>query len=213
MRKGYLVTVVFSVFFVLFVALPGIAGADIVLEKPKASVGIDLMKALQLRKSTKSYITKEISFEALSTILWAANGVNREKGKRTAPSSYGRHYMDIYVVSNQGVHLYDPLKHCLRVVLNENIKTLIAVQKYVEEASHIIVMVADSTRFHPLTKIKMAAAYATAGCIAQNIYLTANSMNLGTCLVVNLKADVIRDKLKLKEHETPVFIMPLGYPK
>jgi len=121
--------------------------------------------------------------------------------------------MDIYVVSNQGVHLYDPLKHCLRVVSNENIKTLIALQEYVGEASHIIVMVVDSTRFHPLTKIKMAAAYATAGCIAQNIYLTANSMNLGTCLVVNLKADVIRDKLKLKEHETPVFIMPLGYPK
>ena len=54
MRKGYLVTVVFSVFFVLFAALPGIASADIALEKPKASVGIDLMKALQLRKSTKS---------------------------------------------------------------------------------------------------------------------------------------------------------------
>jgi len=213
MRKGYLVTVVFSVFFVLFAALPCIASADIVLEKPNASVGIDLMKALQLRKSTKSYISKQISFEALSTILWAANGVNREGGKRTAPSSYGRHYLDIYVVSNQGVHLYDPLKHCLKVVSNENIKTLIALQKYVEEASHIIVMVADSTRFHQLTKIKMAAAYATAGCIAQNIYLTANSMNLGTCLVVNLKADVIRDKLKLKEHETPVFIMPLGYPK
>lgn len=213
MRREYLIAGISIVCFLLFAPLPTIASADIALEKPKASIGVDIMKALQMRKSTKSYITKEVSFGDLSNILWAANGVNREDGKRTAPSSYGQYYTDLYVVSNQGVHLYDPVKHNLTLVCNENIKTQIAMQEYVEEASHIIVMVSDSTRFHRLTKNRMAAAYAAAGCIAQNIYLTASAMNLGTCLVVSLKADVIRDKLKLKEHETPVFIMPLGYPK
>ena len=197
----------------LLVAFVGTAGAEIALEKPRASLGVDIMEALRMRKSTKSYRTKEISIEDLSNILWAANGVNRENGKRTAPSSYGRQYTDLYIVSDQGVYFYDPVKHSLGLVTNENIKNQIALQKYVGEASHIIVMVSDSTRIHPLSKNKVAAAYATAGCIAQNIYLTAGAMNLGTCLVLSLKADVIKDKLALKEHETPIFIMPLGYPK
>jgi SagB-type dehydrogenase family enzyme len=213
MRRGYWVTGIYFICSLFFVAFPAIAGTDIALEKPKESVGVDIMKALQMRKSTKSYMAKEISFGDLSNILWAANGVNREDGKRTAPSSYGQYYIDLYVLSNEGVHLYDPVKHNLRLISNENIKTQIAMQEYVQESPHIILMVSDSTRFHPLTKNRMAAAYATAGCIAQNIYLTAGAMNLGTCLVISLEADVIRDKLGLNENETPIFIMPLGYPK
>jgi len=197
----------------LLAAFPAFAGADIALDRPRANLGVDIMDALQMRKSTKSYSTKEIPIEDLSNILWAANGVNRENGKRTAPSSYGRHYTDLYVVSDQGAYFYDPVKHSLGLVTTENVKNQIALQKYVGEASHIIVIVSDSTRIDPLSKNKEAAAYATAGCIAQNIYLTAGAMNLGTCLVLSLKADVIKDKLALKEHETPIFIMPLGYPK
>jgi SagB-type dehydrogenase family enzyme len=189
-----------------------VAGADIALEKPRPSLGVDIMEALQMRKSTKSYTFKEISVQDLSNLLWAANGVNRKSGKRTAPSSYGRQYTDLYVVSDQGVYFYDPVKHSLSLVTNENIKNQIALQKYVEEASHIIVMVSDSTRIHPRSKNRVAAVYGGAGCIAQNIYLTACAMDLGTCLVVGLKADVIREKLQLPKHQTPVFIMPLGYP-
>ena len=215
MRNGYLVWTVSFFGLVLFAVFPSFAGADIVLDKPRASLGVDIMKALQMRKSTKGYITKEIGSEALSNILWASHGVNRENGKRTAPSAMGRYYMDLYVVSNEGVHLYDPDKHCLSPVSNENIKTLVAKQKYVGEASHIIIMVADLTRFHQLVKepFKLPAAYATAGCISQNIYLTAAAMDLGTCFVVSMKADVIKDKLQLKDHQIPIVIMPVGYAK
>ncbi len=210
--KNWLVGISFGCLFLL-TALPALAGADIALEKPKASLGVDIMEALQMRKSTKSYSTREIPINELSNILWAANGVNREDGKRTAPSSYGQHYTDLYIVSNQGVHFYDPVKHSLSEVTKENLKSQIAMQDYVQDASHIIVMVSDSTRIHPLSKNKVAAAWATAGCIAQNVYLTACAMNLGTCLVLSLKADVIKEKLELKKDQTPLFIMPLGYPK
>ena len=215
MTNRYLAWTVSFFGLVLFAVCPSFAGADIALDKPRASLGVDIMKALQMRKSTKSYTTKEISFEALSSILWAADGVNRDNGKRTAPSAMGRYYMDLYVVSNEGVHLYNPDKHSLSLVSNENVKPLIAKQKYVGEASHIIVMVTDLTRYHPLVKeaFKLPAAYATAGCIAQNIYLTAGAMDLGTCFVVLIKADVIKDKLRLQEHQIPIVIMPLGYPK
>jgi hypothetical protein len=43
---------------------------DIVLVQPFSGVDVDLMKAYQLRKSTKNFSEKEISLKELSTILW-----------------------------------------------------------------------------------------------------------------------------------------------
>lgn len=188
---------------------------DIVLEKLKSNINLDLITALQLRKSTKSFSTREISFEDLSTILWAANGVNRPDGKRTAPSSYGRHYTNLYVISSGGVHLYDPHEHELAFVTAENIKKQIARQEYVGEASHVIVLTADLSKYHPSVEegAKIPVAYATAGCIGQNIYLITNALNLGTSFVLGIKGEVIREKLKLKEDEIPLCAMPIGYPK
>ena len=188
---------------------------DIVLEKPKSNINVDLITAYQLRKSTKGFSTKEISFEDLSTILWAANGVNRPDGKRTAPSSYGRYYTNLYVISSGGAHLYDPHKHELAFVTAENIKKQIARQKYVGEASHIILMTADLSKFHPKVQeeAKKLVGYATAGFIGQNIYLITNALDLGASFVLGIKKEVIREKLKLKEDEIPLCVMPIGYPK
>lgn len=215
MRKGYLVFLVATAFLLTSLGPAFSQGRSISLVKPKESVNVDLIKALQMRKSTKSYSTNEISMEDLATILWAANGVNRPDGKRTAPSAYGRHYMNLYVVGNNGVYLYEPANHELISVTDENIKGQIAKQEYVGEASHIIVMTAELSKFHPMTSedMRIPAANATAGCIAQNIYLVTNAMNMGTSYVLSMKPEVIKDKLKLKEDEILICIMPIGYPK
>jgi nitroreductase len=54
---------------------------------------------------------------------------------------------------------------------------------------------------------------ATAGCIAQNVYLAAAAFKLGTVMAAGLNADVARKGLALGEDEIPLYIMPLGYPK
>ncbi len=95
MRNGFSAWTVSIFGLVFFAVFPGFAGAEIALDKPQASLGVDIMQALQIRKSTKSYTTKEISFEALSNVLWASHGVNRENGKRTAPTAMGKYYMDV----------------------------------------------------------------------------------------------------------------------
>ncbi len=59
---------------------------DIKLEDHQSSLNVDLITVLQNRKSTRGFTDKEISLKDLSTILWAANGINRYDGKRTAPS-------------------------------------------------------------------------------------------------------------------------------
>ena len=72
-----------------------------------------LMQALKLRKSTREYSDRPIPDQALSELLWAAFGINRPSGDRTAP--YWRHIMviDVYAAMPDGLWLYEPNRHTL----------------------------------------------------------------------------------------------------
>ena len=57
------------------------------LEKPDIERPGTVMKALSERKSTREFSQTDLSLRDLSDLLWAANGVNRPDGRRTAPSA------------------------------------------------------------------------------------------------------------------------------
>jgi hypothetical protein len=72
-----------------------------------------LIDALKLRRSIREYADRPLPPQVLSDLLWAAFGVNRPSGDRTAP--YWRHVMviDVYAALADGVWLYDPEQHRL----------------------------------------------------------------------------------------------------
>jgi hypothetical protein len=59
------------------------------------------LRALRLRRSAREYSDRKLPPQVLSDLLWAAFGINRPIGDRTAP--YWRHVMviDVYA-SNRG---------------------------------------------------------------------------------------------------------------
>lgn len=186
------------------------------LEEPLTAVNVDLIEALKLRHSTKDFQkNRTISPQELSTILWAANGINRKDSKRTAPSAFGKYFTDIYVTADQGVYLYTPEKHQLTLVSNQNIKSKLASQKFVANASHVLIITANTKKFPFFVKDeeRIACANATAGCIGENVYLTANALKIGACFMSSIDKKFIQKSLRLKEEELPLYIMPIGFPK
>lgn len=80
---------------------------DIKLPSPQKQGGEPLMQVLSKRASTRDFDTqKNIDSQTLSNLLWAAWGYNRED-KRTAPSAMNRQEISLYIVTAQGVYLYD----------------------------------------------------------------------------------------------------------
>src|SRR5271165_4995421 len=73
------------------------------LPPPRQDGGKPLMEALKLRRSTRVYSSHLLSPQIISDLLWAAFGINRPSGDRTAP--YWRHIMviDIYAAMADGV--------------------------------------------------------------------------------------------------------------
>ena len=78
------------------------------LPSPRASGGKPLIDTLKLRRSIREYADRPLPPQVLSDLLWAAFGINRPSGDRTAP--YWRHVMviDVYAALADGVWLYDP---------------------------------------------------------------------------------------------------------
>ena len=192
------------------------AGTDIKLANPPESLGVDLMDALLQRQSIRSGFTgRELSQRDLATILWAANGVNRKNGQRTAPTALGKYFIDLYVAANAGVYQYDPDGNLLRRVSAHNIKGRIGTQSDIGTASHVLILVAKLRMLPPAMDrtAKLSMANGTAGTIAENVYLIAAALKLGTRLVASLNENNIRTELQLDPDDVPLYIMPLGYVK
>jgi nitroreductase len=215
MKKGFFLIALFSI-MMFAPAVFSAENQDITLAKHPASVKVDLVAALEHRKSIREYSAKKLSPEDLSAILWAANGVNRPDGKRTAPSAYGKEYIDIYVVTDTGSYLYDAPKHELKFILGANVKNKMSGQGFVAKASHILVLVSDTGKIPGLflgKEGKLTWANATAGAIAQNVYLMSAAKGIGTCFVAGIQADDIKKALGLSKDMVPIYVMPLGYEK
>ncbi len=131
-------------------AAPGgaVAQAPTVLKlpPPRNAGGMPLFAALALRRSTRAYSERPLSQQALSDLLWAAYGVNRPDGGRTAP--YWRHLMviDLYVATADGVWLYDPAAHALLPHMGDDIRAATGQQDFVGHAALDLVYVAHGER-------------------------------------------------------------------
>ena len=201
---------------IILLAFPvfGAGPQDIPLPKRPASVQSDLVSALEKRKSVRDYRSEKLSTQDLSAILWAANGVNRDYGRRTAPAAFGNDYLEIYVVSDEGAWRYDAMAHRLKAAAPAGLKERLTGQRFVGRASHVLVLVADSGKIPGLfagSEDRLRWAHATAGAIAQNVYLMGTARGVGTCLVAGIDEGAIRKGLNLSNTAIPLYVMPLGY--
>ena len=109
--------------------------APIALPPPRSTGGKPLIEALMLRRSTREYSERPLTLQVLSDLLWAAFGVNRPSGDRTAP--YWRHIMviDVYAVMANGVWLYEPKRHALLPQLSGDVRAQTGLQDFVGTAA------------------------------------------------------------------------------
>ena len=84
------------------------AASIIVLPSPDTTGGKPLMSCLKNRKSSRSFDSKSLPMPVLSDLLWAAFGINRPDGRRTAPSAMNWQEIEIYVAMKSGLYLFVP---------------------------------------------------------------------------------------------------------
>jgi len=203
---------------VVMLFLTGAASAaaqDILtLPPPKTEGGMPLMQALKARKSGREFSPEKLPLPVLSNLLWAAWGVNRPDGHRTAPSARNAQEIDVYVAMSDGLFLYEPKQHQLRRILADDIRAATGMNEYVKDAALNLVYVADLTRGN-LKEPDAVEFYtgADTAFLAQNVYLFCASEKLQVVVRGAIDRPALAKIMKLRPDQKITLAQSVGYPK
>jgi SagB-type dehydrogenase family enzyme len=225
--------------FILFLVLTAFPGKSFPETKKSASISLlaaifplpppredgktSVERALRQRRSMREFSEAPLSIQEVSQLLWAAQGVTDEQGLRTAPSAGALYPLEVYVVVGsvrdlpEGVYKYQPKTHRLKRISKGDKRPQLASaalgQSYVKNNAVLLVFSAVEKRTtgkygrRGIRYIHMEAGHA-----AQNVYLQAGALGLGTVTVGAFEDDRVRRIMKMSEEERPLYLMPVGKP-
>ena len=186
----------------------------VALPAPQTSGGKPLMQVLKERKSTREFSTEKLSPQVLSNLLWAGWGINREDGRRTAPSASNRQEIELYAVMADGAYVYDAKGNALKPVASGDLRKLTGTVPFVAEAALNLVYVADFAKLgNGDENNKNSTANANAGLIAENVYLFCASEGLGAVVRGSVSRPELSKALNLRPDQRIVFAQTVGHIK
>lgn len=195
------------------------------LLNPEKEGGKSVLAALQERKTVRRISRETLPLQTISTLLWAAFGVNRKEGLfgkpgRTAPSASNSQEIDLYVALAEGVYLYEAIPHILTPVVSGDFRAL-ASYRGMARAPLSIIYVVDLTRYDISERqpdpymadpeVQKSYYYTDTGLIAQNVYLFAASQGL-VAWFHNCEREKLVEVLKLPPVQRALFGQSVGYP-
>ncbi len=183
----------------------------IALPKPTADSGVTVLQALKDRHSCRSFSEQEISLDALSGVLWAANGYNRPD-KRTNATGLNKQEIDIYACMKTGAYRYDAKANALVKVCDADLRKAVADhQPYAAKAPVSLLIVADTS--DPVYSKKWnTLSHYDAGIVSGNIYLYCAANGLATVCRGSMDREALRKALKLPETKVLHLNHPIGRP-
>jgi SagB-type dehydrogenase family enzyme len=173
-----------------------------------------VLDILAKRQSMREYSVKPLPVEVLSELLWAACGINRDDGKRTAPTAMNMQEIDVYAVMAEGAYFYDAKENVLKPVVMKDIREATGKQAFVKDAPLNIVMVADFAKMtRGSDEDKRVYAGMDASFISENIYFYCAAEGLATVVRAMVDRDALAKALNLRPDQKVILAQTVGYPK
>ena len=202
-----------------------------ILPSPKTTGGVSVEEALANRRSHRHFQNRELSAEQLSQILWAAYGITKPMpdrpqlrgGLRTTPAAGALYPLEIYAAVGNvtgiepGVYKYISKEHKIIRTIGKDIREELSAaalgQLMVRDAPVTVVYCAVFHRIAQKYGERGRERYVLLdlGHSAQNIYLQAEALHIGTCAIGAFKDGKVSELLQLPTEEEPLYLMPLGY--
>jgi len=197
----------------------------IALVKPQTDGGKTVLAALWERRTIRNIGSEKLPPQVLSNLLWAAFGVNREKGPsaggtgRTAASASNSQEIDLYVALPEGVYLYEAVPHRLTPVVPGDFRARSG-RRAAATAPVNIFYVVDIAKYgkapfqEPGLKdadVQKSYYYVATGLIAANVYLFAASQGLAAHFH-NCDKQNTPKEFKLRPEQRVLFAQTVGYP-
>lgn len=199
----------------LMLILPAASQTKTKLPAPRKTGGMPLMEALSKRATIRDMDpAKSLTEQQLSDLLWAAWGINRPDGRRTAPSAMNMQEIELYVIGRKGAYRYDAVDHSLVMLAEGDLRSQVNSQDYTKVSDFSVIFVADYAKMGSGdAQGKAVTAAVDAGFISQNIYLYCASEGLASVVHMTLNKSTISQILSLPATKQIVLGHTVGHPK
>jgi len=183
--------------------------------------------AIQNRKSIRNFSEKPLSKEQLSYLIWASTGIQRKELEfkyRTAPSAGALYPIETYIIVNnvkniaQGVYHYNIESHHLEEIKKGDYRSEITEAALNQSMCYDAAAVFIWTAIFNRSKCKYGQRayryiYLDAGHIAENLALSATSINLATCQIAALYDDEVNQIIDIDGvTESTIYLSVVGIP-
>lgn len=166
------------------------------------------------RASAAAFSDEAVPAQTLANLLWAANGVSRPNGKRTAPTALNKQEIGIFVIRADGAFAVEIGESdvVLARVSGEDLRPLVvSTQPQFGNAPVMLLLVADLEKFSmmPRDRALCAAAIDTGG-VMQNVLLFCAANGLGARPRLQMDKDALAKALALPAGTVPMLNVVVG---
>jgi SagB-type dehydrogenase family enzyme len=192
------------------------------LPSPRLRGPLSLEESLAMRRSVRAFTRAPVTLADAAQLLWAAQGItDRARGYRAAPSAGALYPLEAYLVVERvtglgvGVYRYVPETHALAKVstssAREELYRAALSQPPVREAPAVLIFAAVFDRTtRKYGERGRRYVFLEAGHAAQNVYLQATALGLGTVVIGAFDDDDVRRAVGMAPQEQPLYVMPFG---
>lgn len=198
--------------------------AEFIVKLPEISYRskTSVEEAILRRRSIRDYQDRPVSLAQVGQLLWAAQGITDPvRGRRAAPSAGARYPLEFYLAASNvtgldaSVYHYNPGMHQLISKLaGNNVKelALAARQDWIAQAAAVIVISAVYQRTTDRYGERgLQYVHMDVGIAAENVYLQAEALGLGTVFVGAFVDNEVHSQMHLSQSEQPLCLLPVGW--
>jgi SagB-type dehydrogenase family enzyme len=192
------------------------------LPEPRLESNMSVEQALLNRRSVRSYKNQPLTIAEVGQLLWAAQGVtDKLRGFRTAPSAGATFPFEVYLVAGEvtgltaGIYQYDYHHHRLllrregdfRAKLSES---ALGQSSITNGAINIVLTGIYERTTQRYGDRGIRYVHIEAGHIAQNVFLQAVALGLGSVPIGAFNDNKVQKSLDIPKNEIPLYILPVG---
>lgn len=197
------------------------AQENVTLPPPRTKGEISLEGCLLTRRSVRSYRNSALSLVDISQLLWAAQGITAEGHLRTAPSAGALYPLELYLLAGNvdglapGAYSYRPERHELILLRSCDLRRDLAQAALRQDcvANGVATILFAAVYARTSAKYGQRAeryVHIEIGHAAQNVFLQATALGLGTVTVGAFDDDEVKRVAGLPKAHDPVYMMPIG---
>jgi SagB-type dehydrogenase family enzyme len=188
---------------------------------------VSVETAITQRQSRRSYTKDAINLDELSFLLWATQGLRKQKSAvtnfRNVPSAGCRHALETYLAVfrvegiSKAIYRYLPMSHQLvEVIKYEGLEDLVSQaasdQSFAGESALTFIWTTIPARMEwRYGRSSYKVIVLDAGHVCQNLYLACEAIGAGTCAIAAYDQELVDSLLGIDGvEEFAIYMAPVG---